>query len=378
MGTMQDWLVDAARVRERRGTVRHTRAAPVGLLDLASNDYLGLSRDPRLAAAASAATERFGTGARASRVVTGTLAVHADLERALCELTGHDAALAFSSGYTANLGVLTALGGPDTLLITDQHIHASLIDAARLSRSPVIAVPHGDLGTLRGALAARTQTRAIVVVESVYSVLGDAADLRTTADLCVEFDALLVVDEAHGIGVLGRGRGGVHAAGLARADHVVVTATLSKALGAQGGAVLGSALLREHLVNSSRSFIFDTGLAPSCAAAAAAACSIIAEEPERVAALHRIADLVASALGVERAAGPVQSVMVGAPDTAWRVAERAREAGVLVGCFRPPSVPDGVSRLRLTAHAVADPDEVKRAATLLRTLIGEESQGDRA
>jgi 8-amino-7-oxononanoate synthase len=283
MGAIQDRMARAAWVRERRGTERFARvdarwneveggrAAPQAPFDLASNDYLGLSTDPRLASAAIAATERYGTGARSSRVVTGTLPVHDELEHALADLTGQPAALAFSSGYAANLGILTSLGGPDALIISDQHIHASLIDAARLSRSPLATFPHADLDALSDLLADRTQPRAIVVVESIYSVLGDAANLAAAAALCARYDALLVVDEAHGIGVLGAGRGGVHAAGLAGAEHVVVTATLSKALGAQGGAVLGSPMLREHLVNTARSFIFDTGLAPAPAAAATAA-----------------------------------------------------------------------------------------------------------
>ncbi|MFD1214966.1 aminotransferase class I/II-fold pyridoxal phosphate-dependent enzyme, partial [Arthrobacter sp. GCM10027362] len=180
--------------------------------------------------AGTAAVERYGTGAGSSRVVTGTRPVHEQLEAELCRLTGQPAALAFSSGYAANLGILTALGGPGTLILRDEHIHASLIDAARLSRSPVDAFPHGDLDALERLLAARPQPRAVVVIESIYSVLGDAADVAATARLCAEHDALLVVDEAHGIGVAGNGRGAVHAAGLPGAGHVVLTATLSKAL----------------------------------------------------------------------------------------------------------------------------------------------------
>ncbi|MDQ4117136.1 MAG: aminotransferase class I/II-fold pyridoxal phosphate-dependent enzyme, partial [Actinomycetota bacterium] len=268
MAALQDWLATAAARRDGAGIVRRTDVernpqTRRHLLDLASNDYLGLADDPRLRAAATDAVERYGTGARASRVVTGTSAAHDDLERALTALTGQPACLAFSSGYTANIGLLTALGDRDTLIVSDAHIHASLIDGARLSRSPVAICPHADLDALAHLLRTREQRRAIVVVESIYSVLGDAADLPRIAALCAEHDALLVVDEAHGIGVRGDGRGAVHAAGLAGAGHVVLTATLSKALGAQGGAVLGSPLLREHLVNTARTFVFDTALAPA-------------------------------------------------------------------------------------------------------------------
>jgi 8-amino-7-oxononanoate synthase len=392
MGAMTEWLQGRERVRIRRGLVREdtvredrvredtvrggTFRGGTALLDLASNDYLGLSTDPRLAAAAIAAIHRHGTGARASRVVTGTHAVHLDLEQALCTLTGAESALAFSSGYAANLGLLGALGGPGTLIILDGHIHASLIDAARLSRADVATCPHSDLTELRTLLAARAQPRAVVVVESVYSVLGDAAPLAEIARLCAEFDALLVVDEAHGIGVTGGGAGSVHAAGLAGHDGVVVTATLSKALGAQGGAVLCSALLRRHLVNTARTFIFDTGLAPAAAAAAAMAARIIGEEPDRVASVGRNAALLAAGCGTEAAAGAVQSIAVGRPERALAVASLLQEQGLLVGCFRPPSVPDGVSRLRLTARADLSAEQLGHAASLVSAALAATAQSE--
>ncbi|TCK26864.1 8-amino-7-oxononanoate synthase [Pseudonocardia endophytica] len=373
MAAVTQWLASAAADRDRAGLVRRTDSARnpqtrPHLLDLASNDYLGLADDPRLKAAATDAVARYGTGARASRVVTGTTAAHDDLEHALTTLTGRPACLAFSSGYTANIGLLTALGDPDTLIVSDAHVHASLIDGARLSRSPVAICPHSDLDALDALLRTRTQRRALVVVESVYSVLGDAADLPRIAALCDSRDALLVVDEAHGVGVRGDGRGAVHAAGLAGAEHVVVTATLSKALGAQGGAVLGSPLLREHLVTTARTFVFDTALAPAAAAAAAAACRIVAAEPERVAALHEAAATIAGAAGVDVAPGAVQSIPIGAPDVALAAATTLHERGVVVGCFRPPSVPDGISRLRLTARATVDLGRAASAAALAARL----------
>ncbi len=377
MTALQQWLLDAADTRQRRGIIR--RADRIGrvdgsVIDMASNDYLGLAGDPRLKAAAIRAIERDGTGARASRVVTGTVDAHLELERELCDLTGQAAGLVFSSGYLANLAILTALGRPGALILTDEHIHASLIDATRLSRATVERFPHGDLGALASALASRSAERAIVVVESIYSVLGDAADLTALAALCAQADALLVVDEAHGIGVAGAGRGGVHAAGLAGAEHVVLTATMSKSLGAQGGAVLGSPTLREHLVNTARSFIFDTGLAPASAAAAAEACRIIVAEPQRVAAVGRNGDLIAAICAVPRSAGAVQSLPIRSPEAAGRIAESLRESGVLVGCFRPPSVPDGVSRLRMTATAALEPAQVSRAAELIMAAVAEDAR----
>jgi len=365
MTAIDEWLSAAARRRARSSTIRTTDPLrhPNGrLLDLASNDYLGLAGDPRLRDAAAAATARFGTGAGASRVVTGTTDSHAEAEHELALLTGQPSCLVFSSGYAANIGILTALGDPDTLLVSDAHVHASLIDGARLSRSPVEICPHGDLEALDRLLRRRTQPRALVAVESIYSVLGDAPEIGRIAAICAAHDALLIVDEAHGIGVAGAGRGGVHAAGLAGAEHVVITVTLSKALGAQGGAVLGSSLLREHLVSTARTFLFDTGLAPAAAAAAAEACRVIAAEPERVDALHRVASRIAEAGGVERYPGAVQSIPVGSPETALGAANRLQEEGILVGCFRPPTVPDGVSRLRLTARASVDAERAAEAA----------------
>ena len=358
---MQDWLGARAAVRSSRGLVRRTEP-PAGLVDLASNDYLGLSSDPRVIDAAIGALRRHGTGARASRVVCGTTAAHQKLEEQLCLLTGQDAALVFSSGYAANMGILTSLGGPGTLIIYDAHVHASLLDGIRLSRSPSIMVDHQDLAAVGAALAARTQPRAVVVLESIYSVLGDAADLAAAARLCATHDALLLVDEAHGIGVAGQGRGAVHAAGLSGAEHVAVTATMSKALGAQGGAVLGSPHLREHVLNTARTFIFDTALAPASAAAAARAAEIVHQEPDLAGRVLHNAAILAAGAGVPRAAGAVQSIPVESADHAVAIAAFLKSQGVDVGCFRPPSVPDGVSRLRMTARANLTSEEAAWAA----------------
>ena len=370
-GPLDSWLRHKATARTEAGLRRGTVAIRDGSVDLASNDYLGLSRDPRVVAAAAEALHRYGAGSRASRLVTGTLGVHGELERALCRLTGQPAALVFSSGYAANTGLLTALGDADTLIVSDQHVHASLVDGARLSRSSVEISEHNNVDHVERLLADRTQPRAVVVVESVYSVLGDHAPLRELAAVCELHGALLVVDEAHGIGVAGRGRGLAHEAGLAGHSHVVLTVTLSKSLGAQGGAVLGSKLLREHLVNVARPFIFDTGLAPASAAAAAEACRIIERHPELARHVHDNGRVIADALGIDHAHAAVQSVPIDSPELALRTAESLRERGVLVGCFRPPSVPDGVSRLRLTARANVELQELRRALSEVRTVMDE-------
>jgi 8-amino-7-oxononanoate synthase len=285
--------------------------------------------------------------------------------------------LVFSSGYLANLGAVTALGGPDALIVSDAHVHASLVDACRLSRSPVTVVPHNDVAAVAAALRDRAQPRALVLTESVFSVLGDAAPLSELAEICHRYGAVLVVDEAHGVGVTGAGRGSVSAAGLAGTGHVVVTATLSKALGSQGGAVLGSRQLIQHLVNRARSFIFDTGLAPAPAAAALAAVRIVAAEPALAGTVARAASALTAACGAEPVAGAVVSIPVPGPRKAVEAAAFCAEHGVRVGCFRPPSAPDGVSRLRMTASAPLGRDEaaadLAQACTVVAKAVAEVS-----
>ena len=276
------WLAAQAAEREERGLTRRLTPSDRGepLLDLAGNDYLGLARDPRVVAGAVAAAQAYGAGACASRLVSGTLTVHLELEQALAAFTGFPGALVFSTGYHANLSVVQALADRDTLIVSDAHIHASMIDAARLARAAVTVTPHNDVAAVGRALAGRTQRRALVLAESIYSVLGDAAPLAELAELTAAHDAVLIADEAHAIGVAGPGGRGLLAAnGLAGRPDVVATATLSKSFGAQGGVVLGSLAVREHLVNRARPFIYDTGLAPAAAGGALAALRVVQADP---------------------------------------------------------------------------------------------------
>ena len=368
MTGIEAWLATAAERREAAGLTRATRVVP-DLLDLAGNDYLALRTDPRVVDGAVRATREHGAGAGASRLVTGTHPVHAELEATLAELTGSPAALVLSTGYHANLAALTSLTDAETLIVSDAHVHASLIDGARLARGQVAVARHGDLAHVEELLATRTHPRAVVVVESIYSVLGDAADLPRLLALCRRHDALLLVDEAHGIGVLGdRGEGGVAAAGLSGEPDVVTTLTLSKTLGAQGGAILGSPAVREHLVNTARPFIYDTGLAPGAAGGALASLRVMAEEPERIARVRTVAAALAAACGVPAPAGAVLSAVMPGPRETVAAVARAEEAGVRIGAFRPPSTPDGTSRLRVTASAGIDDADLARATDLLSTL----------
>ncbi|WP_432136903.1 MULTISPECIES: 8-amino-7-oxononanoate synthase [unclassified Streptomyces] len=367
------WIDEQAERRRRVGLVRTLRPRPADspLLDLASNDYLGLARHPEVVEGAAAAARTWGGGATGSRLVTGTTELHAELERELAGFCGFEAALVFSSGYAANLAAVTALTTPrGSLIVADADNHASLIDGCRLARAATEVVPHSDPEAVRKALRAHDGP-ALVVSDTVFSVDGDAAPLTALAAACREYGAGLVVDDAHGLGVLGAGgRGAPHAAGLAGADDLVVTVTLSKALGSQGGAVLGPARVIAHLVNTARSFIFDTGLAPAAAGAALAALRLLRREPERAARVRAVAGelhtrLTASGLTAVRPDAAVVSVRAPSRDEAVRWAADCRAAGLVVGCFRPPSVPDGVSRLRLTARADLTEAQLEHAVRVI-------------
>jgi 8-amino-7-oxononanoate synthase len=372
-------LRQAAAARAAAGLRRELRprAADDDLLDLASNDYLGLARDPRVTGAAAEAALRWGAGSTGSRLVTGSTDLHTRLEADLAGFVGARAGLVFSSGYLANLGAVTALAGAGSLVVSDAQNHASLVDACRLARGDVVVTAHRDVAAVDRALADRRTERAVVVTDAVFSVDGDLAPLAELHRAARSHGALLVVDEAHGLGVVGpEGRGAAAAAGMAGEPDVVLTLTLSKSLGAQGGAVLGDPVVVEHLVNTARAFIFDTGLAPSSAAAASAALTVLRSEPGLAAAVRaRARDLAtalaAAGLPVTEPTGAVVSVLVGDPGRAFDAAARLRADGIRVGCFRPPSVPDGVSRLRLTARADLTDGQVGRAVHAVRAVLAD-------
>lgn len=366
-----DWLSNAARARERDGLHRQLRprdGEPV--LDLAGNDYLGLARDPRVVAGAMEAADVWGAGATGSRLVSGTTELHMRLEAQLASFSEAEAALVFSSGYLANLAVLQALTDDRTLVVSDVGNHASLIDGCRLSRAAVTVAPHADPEAIDSILASRSQPRAIVVTDSVFSVDGDQAPIAELHQVCRRRDALLVVDEAHAFGVVGEGgRGAVAAHGLARASGIVRTITLSKALGGQGGAVLASRLVIDHLVNTARTFIFDTGVAPASVGAASAALAVLRETPTLPALVRRRARELAAGVGAAPPDAAVVPVPLGDPVAAVAAAHRCRAAGVAVGCFRPPAVPAGTSRLRLTARADLTDEDVTRAAGVVLAAV---------
>ncbi|GAB4923868.1 8-amino-7-oxononanoate synthase [Mycobacterium avium] len=366
------WLDAVEQQRRAAGLRRSLRPRPpvATELDLASNDYLGLSQHPDVIDGGVAALRMWGAGATGSRLVTGDTELHQQFESELADYVGAASGLLFSSGYAANLGAVVGLSGRGALVVSDAYSHASLVDACRLSRARVVVTPHRDVDAVRAALADRDEERAVVITESVFSTDGALAPLRELHEVCRRHRALLIVDEAHGLGVRGGGRGLVFEAGLAGAPDVVMTTTLSKALGSQGGAVLGPAAVRAHLIDAARTFIFDTGLAPAAVGAARAALGVLRAEPWRAGAVLRHAGVLAEVCRVREAPqSAVVSVILGDPDVAVAAATACLDAGVRVGCFRPPTVPAGTSRLRLTARASLDDAELEVARRVLTDVL---------
>jgi len=351
-------LEDELAELRRRGLYRDPpEPLPAGALSFCSNDYLGLAQD-------------FG-GAGASRLIAGERGEHRELERTITEWLGCEASLAFTSGYAANVGVLSALARSGDLVVSDALNHASLIDGARLSRARIAVVPHLDIGAVEHALRERQEARAWVVVESYFSMDADGPDLARYRAACDANGAALVVDEAHALGVLGPGGRGRCAEAEVTPD--VLVGTLGKAFGGQGAFVAGSTLLRRWLWNRARSFVFSTGLAPSCAAAATRAIDHLRARPDLPARVLDLASRLRSRLAaggvVAGGFGHVVPIVIGTPDRALAIAERLRADGISVQAVRPPTVPEGTSRIRVTvtaAHRVEDID--RAAAALIRTL----------
>jgi 8-amino-7-oxononanoate synthase len=360
-----DALEHLARARAKAGLTRQLRPRPAGdrVVDLAGNDYLGLAAHPAVVAACTQALQAYGLGATGSRLVRGSTEEHAALETALARWLGAEQALVYSSGYLANLGAVRAVAGPETVLISDAYNHASLIDGCKLAGARTVVAPHADPAAVGRLLDEHSGRPAVVVTESVFSVDGDLAPLAALHEVTSTRGALLLVDDAHALGVLGpSGAGAVAAAGLAGAPDVVVTATLSKSLGGAGGVVAGPAPLVRHLVDTGRTFIYDTAAPPAVIAGVHAALRIARDADDLRALLAARAEQAVRRLGaagfaVRRPAGAVLSVTAPGPEAALAWQADCRDRGVAVGCFRPPSTPDGSSRLRLTLDAgVSDAD----------------------
>jgi 8-amino-7-oxononanoate synthase len=340
------------------------------VLLLCSNNYLGLADHPKVRGAAAEAAMRWGAGAGASRLISGNMQPHRQLEQRLAEFKGYEAALLFGSGYLANTGTIAALAGAGEIVFSDELNHASIVDGCRLSRAKTFVYRHGDLEHLAWGLREAGGRGALIVTDGVFSMDGDIAPLAQLTELARRHRCRLMVDEAHATGALGPGgRGSVAAAGLGEEVDVVV-GTLGKALGSYGAYVCASAELVEYLVNTARPFIFSTAPPPSAAAAALAALDLLESHPHRVERLQANAAALRAALADEGLAvggSETQIVPIEIGDAAptMELSERVLERGVFAQGIRPPTVREGSSRLRFTAMATHRQGELQRAAKLV-------------
>ena len=356
-------IVDAGQWRTPRP---FDPSAPDGLVSFASNDYLGLTHHPAVVAAAHEAIDRWGTGAGAARLIVGSRPVHHELEAELAEWKDAEAAVLFTTGFAANLGVLTTFAGPDTLVCSDELNHASLIDGRRLAGAPLAVYRHLDAAHVDELLRANTRARAVVVSETTFSMDGDIAPVDKLLDVCAHHGALLVLDEAHS--VLGPPFPGPFEAPSRKGGDVTVlrVGTLSKTLGALGGFVAGPRRYTDLLVNRARTYIFTTASSPADAAAALAALRVLRspEGDERRARLRANVDRLRPGHP-----SPVVPYVCGSEARALEAADALAARGFLVTAIRPPTVPPGTSRLRVALSADHTPDQVDELAAALAELF---------
>lgn len=354
-----DELDEGALTRERRildgPQGPHVRIGGERFANFASNDYLSLAGDARLRDAAHRAIDEYGVGAGASPLVCGHSELHEEAEGCFARFVGLPKALLFSSGYAANLGILACLAGREGEVFSDALNHACLIDGARLSRARVTPYRHADLADLEAKLAASHAAERVVATDAVFSMDGDLAPLPEMLRLCERYDAWLVVDDAHGVGVMGaNGRGSLEHFGLA-SPRIVLMATLGKALGGYGAFAAGEPEAIEWLLQRARTYVYSTALPPMAAAVAIEALRIVESEPQRLAGLRaRIGELGAALreMGVDdRSQSAVHPVVIGANGDALFASRRLRERGFLVPAIRPPTVPQGTARLRISVAA---------------------------
>jgi 8-amino-7-oxononanoate synthase len=349
------------------------RVGGVELLSFCSNDYLGLANHPHVIAAFKSAADRYGVGAGASHLVSGHSAAHHALEEELAAFVGAPRALLFSTGYMANLGVVAALTDRHDTIFEDRLNHASLIDAARLARARVKRFAHGDVDQL-GRLLAETTGEKLIVTDAVFSMDGDIAPLREILRLAQEHGAWLLADDAHGLGVLGRGgRGSFEHLGLAVQPPAILMGTLGKAFGGFGAFVAADEVIIETLIQRSRTYIYTTALPPPVAEAVRAALRIAQVEPWRrerlrglIARFRRGAEQLGLALAVSHT--PIQPLILGESNAALAASQALRARGMLVPAIRPPTVPQGAARLRITLSAAHDEAEVDRLLDGLAAL----------
>jgi glycine C-acetyltransferase/8-amino-7-oxononanoate synthase len=349
------------------------------VLLLCSNNYLGLADHPRVREAAAEAAMRYGAGAGASRLVSGNMRIHRRLEERLADFKGYRSALLFGSGYLANAGVVQALAKPGEVVFSDALNHASIVDGCRLAGAETFVYDHGDVEHLAWGLREAEGRGSLIVTDGVFSMDGDVAPLTEIVELARRFDARVMVDDAHGTGTIGPGgRGSVAAAGLE--DEVdVLVGTLGKSLGSYGAYACCDKAMAKYLVNTARTLIFSTALGPPQVAAAMAALELLREQPHRVERLQRNSRILRDALadqGLPAGDGdtPIVPLILGDADAAVAASERALERGVFAQAIRPPTVPAGSSRMRLTVMASHTKSELRDAAKVVAKGVPEEAR----
>ena len=344
------------------------------VINFSSNNYLGIANHPALAAAAKGAIDRYGCGSGASRLISGNMTLHEELEAKLAEFKGCEAALVFNSGFQANTGILSTLVGEGDVIFSDALNHASIIDGCRLSRAKARVYGHCDLDQLETQLkAASSGARKLIVTETIFSMDGDEAPLVGVVDLAEKYNALVMVDEAHATGIFGANGAGV-VAKLGLGERVPIQmGTLGKALGGFGAYVAGSRALRELLINRCRSFIFTTALPPAVMAMAIAAIDLVRSEPQRREALWENCRRMKQGLmrvGFELGPreSPILPLIVGDATKCMELSERLLQRGVFAQGIRPPTVPPGTSRLRITLMATHTKDQIERALDIFQDM----------
>ncbi len=382
MGSTPSYITHELTRLDAAGLLRATRRVegPVGprvIMDgreqllFCSNDYLGLASRPEVKEAAVEATLRLGTGAGASRLVSGTLALHEELEERLRSFKGAEAVLLFNSGYAANLGVITTLAGRGSEIFSDRLNHASIVDAALLSRARLSRYAHGDVASLEKLLRASTAQRKIIITEGVFSMDGDIAPLEEITSLLEPYDAILYLDDAHAFGTLGpTGRGTRETLGIPQNPRIIEMATLGKAMGSFGAFVACSRDLKKLLTTKARSFVYTTALPPGACAASIRALDILEKEPGLVARLQANASKVRTALiekglPIGRGASQIIPILVGEVDRVMRMSSMLLEEGVFIQGIRPPTVPEGTARLRMTVSSAHGDEDISSAVEAL-------------
>jgi 8-amino-7-oxononanoate synthase len=341
------------------------------LVSFSCNDYLGLSHHPEVVAASIEATRRFGAGAGSSRLVNGNHPLYVELERKLAALKGTEDAVVFGSGYLTNVGVIPALVGRTDLVLLDDLGHSCLLTGARVSAARVLAFRHNDVGHLAELLQAEraAHRHCLVLTDGVFSMEGDLAPLGSLAALAAEHDAWLMTDDAHGLGVVGDGRGSSFAWGAEPISVPLQMGTLSKAVGSYGGYLCSSGSVAELIRNRARSFVYSTGLPPGSVAAASRALDLIASDKELVRRPIARAREFTAALELPPASSAIVSLLMGGASQALAASVALRDAGFLVAAIRPPTVPPGTSRLRLTFSAAHTAEQVAALAAAVRPLL---------